>query len=145
MKDFEIRLRSDFLVIGNQFSRHPMSCLLTAEIVEAFNGCSTNEIIWNSDDSPWYLTKNTPYTISNKKDPIYKDKFKVSCGSRYTPYKPECINVSKRITGNRHGYIESNHPYVPTDELCEFRIDLDDCMMEYRMIDFRLSQTDSLK
>ena len=141
----DVRVRAGSLVMGSQFSRHPMSCLLTAEIVEAFNGCSTNEIIWNSDDSPWYLTKNTPYTISNKKDPIYKDKFKVSCGSRYTPYKPECINVSKRITGNRHGYIESNHPYVPTDELCEFRIDLDDCMMEYRMIDFRLSQTDSLK
>ena len=144
-KNSDVRVRDGLLVMGSQFSRHPMSCLLTAEIVEAFNGCSTNEIIWNDADSPWYLTKNTPYTISNKKAPIYDSMFKVSCGSRYSPYEPECINISKRVTRNSHGYIESKHPYEPTDEPCEFRIDHNDCMIEYRIVNFRLSQTDSLK
>lgn len=43
-----------------------MSCLLTADAIASYNGCSENEIIWNDEDSPWYLTTDTPYTISNK-------------------------------------------------------------------------------
>ena len=66
VKDFDIRLRNDYLIIGSQFNRHPMSCLLTADAIASYNGCSENEIIWNDEDSPWYLTTDTPYTISNK-------------------------------------------------------------------------------
>ena len=57
----------------------------------------------------------------------------------------ECINVSNRITGNTYGYIESNHPYAPTNGTCEFRIELEDCMIEYRVIEMRLSKTDSFR
>ena len=66
VKEFDIRLRNDYLIIGSQFNRHPMSCLLTADAIASYNGCSENEIIWNDKDSPWYLTADTPYIISNK-------------------------------------------------------------------------------
>ena len=139
----DVRVRDNYLIMGEQFNRHPMSCLLTAETVAVYNGCLKNELIWDGGDSPWYLTKETPYVISNMQVPISNDKFKVKCGSRYSPYEPECINLSKRITRNNWGYIESYHPYGPTDSQCEFRIDLVGCMIEYRMADFRISTTDS--
>ena len=142
--DSDVRVQNGFLVIGEQFTRHPMSCLLTAETAGFYNGCSKNEIIWDGDDSPWYLTSSSSFIISNKQSPISNNKFKVKCGSRYSPYEPECINISKRITQNNKGYIESYHPYGPTDTPCEFRIDLENCMIEYRMVDYRLSKTDSL-
>lgn len=65
-REYDIQLRNGYLLIGNQFSRHPMTCLLTAVAIESYNGCSTNEIIWDGYESPWYLTKETPYIISNK-------------------------------------------------------------------------------
>ena len=58
---------------------------------------------------------------------------------------PECINVANRITGNTYGYVESNHPYAPTNGTCEFRIELENCMIEYRVIEMRLSKTDSFR
>ena len=71
-ENFDVGLRNDFLVIGKQFSRHPMSCLLTAEAIESYNGCFKNEIIWDDENSPWYLTDDTPYVISNKAGFLYR-------------------------------------------------------------------------
>ena len=46
-----------------QSSTRPNSLIDT---IESYNGCSENEIIWDDKDSPWYLTADTPFIISNK-------------------------------------------------------------------------------
>ena len=65
---------------------------------------------------------NPLQVISNKDFTIQNNDFKIRCGSRYTPYDPYCVNISNRLTQNENGYIESFHPYAPTNGSCIFRI-----------------------
>ena len=50
-----------FLKMKDQFQDFSIDCLLKSAAMDRTEECQTYEVIWDHDDSPWYLTQNTPF------------------------------------------------------------------------------------
>ena len=164
----DFSLVNNKIVMGSHYNNLQMSCIMTSGALAQYfhqneryyrqqssssisnvqdnaDKCQSKELSWKQNDttlgiSPHYLTEDTPFLISNRMGSI--PELHVSCGSRYKPHDPLCIDINTRITNNYYGILHSYHPYQPG--YCKWSISLPDCYFEYRAIKIALSDGDKL-